>query len=1131
MNNNNNTNLDLDNNNAVIISKKPANFFFFENKKSLERVYHLQDDLASLPKNHVILSFDIPNAKSAGVKKFIVGRYNDPPFIPDSCSHYPRCPNIEDIHDQHPRNGYEVVIAQSKPIFDLDLKRDDNPELFDKLIGDPDANFLSPILSALSECFDKCYLEDLENPFKSIIVYKMCTTSKLSYHVVFDLVYWEDFKTEGLRFLQALKKSAKLDHNLYACIDPTIYSATRSIRLWGHTKVGGTSVKTLAPELCQPIVHEVLLQKLENHLITDVSLCQKVASLKNFDAIRPNLKHKTPKKKAKIEREPPLPELRESVSVFKKCELGYNAEATKNTKKYGAENRLLTEDELSLVETLDKIPNGGRGQLHDIQMATLYCCYNWGVFHDDLPTARLIWFGWLKNKNEPQWPDYEKYWKHFHQRPEKTNFEHFTVEYLNSLAETLIRQQIKHNHEKKKKKKEEAPRPEPEDLIIESSVPSPSLVDEIDMSDFNIFSESTCDPLDLNEPDRYMPADENFAQIGFGNSDSIPSQAVGAFDILQNEVPRDQVVLFESPYPASLEEAKKRFESPYGKYNLNLKTMLENPAFDEENRKREVGGIDRLILCDENTEEIMNYLSQFIASINQNGKYLLKYVTSNGQVKYTFLKEIPNSTQKIFFTYCRTTHETPRGGNGRSVPRIRWEVKENTLRTFYSSADPRFKLSYSSAEFNPGRRFMSDDFYNYFHGFKRLGYTPYTDFDYSNEGGLLKITEIFKFIKTRICHSPAKVKLKKLNHVCPEYRQKLLDEIRENKYSEDNLPEVPEEEIIYHRLMCNLAGTFVNPILRPRYMLLILGASGSGKGLFASFVKTLFLEYTFKTSRLDAVTGRFNSHLAKLLWLVLDEFHLTTMVDKENGTDRIRLNPFMMSLISEDTFGCEAKYENAEELPHYLHIMALTEFDRFYLPRTDRRVEVLRAKTPKKSDREYFAYIAELISDPDVIKAAAYYLSRYDTSDHAWHVPYSSHHRKKLIDDSAHLLVLHFFTFILRYCDRVDGEQNTKWHYHKSKVGPDDDPEFLNNEKNAPFCPQKSKDPEFEDYREVPIGEFFLFYKERLTKDQKKKIPNNYELIHILSQDLGLPKDIPFELLFVPDKFFYWKDNLNNTNY
>lgn len=135
----------------------------------------------------------------------------------------------------------------------------------------------------------------------------------------------------------------------------------------------------------------------------------------------------------------------------------------------------------------------------------------------------------------------------------------------------------------------------------------------------------------------------------------------------------------------------------------------------------------------------------------------------------------------------------------------------------------------------------------------------------------------------------------------------------------------------------------------PGVAIVMRGLQGIGKGKFVEWFGELFGLHFLPVASMDLVSGRFNSHLARVLVLYADEAMW--------GGDRSR-EGLLKALVTEKWVTVEAKGKDAFRVRNYKRLLVATN-NSWPLPRDrdDRRTIVIDVPDTHKEDRPYFEAI------------------------------------------------------------------------------------------------------------------------------------------------------------------------------
>jgi len=178
------------------------------------------------------------------------------------------------------------------------------------------------------------------------------------------------------------------------------------------------------------------------------------------------------------------------------------------------------------------------------------------------------------------------------------------------------------------------------------------------------------------------------------------------------------------------------------------------------------------------------------------------------------------------------------------------------------------------------------------------------------------------------------------------------------------------------------AWTMQNPDKRAEVAVIIKGKQGAGKGFFFSQFKEVFGPHYMNISSGDHLTGKFNEHLRRTVFLFADEAY-----DPKDREAEGKLK----QLITEETIPIEAKFRDTVIAKNRLHIVMATNNDRvliasedtrrFFINETDNRW----AKGQGKTDDQRVKYFAPLFKEMNDGGRAAMVYDLLNTKLGNWH--------------------------------------------------------------------------------------------------------------------------------------------------
>jgi Family of unknown function (DUF5906)/RepB DNA-primase from phage plasmid len=131
--------------------------------------------------------------------------------------------------------------------------------------------------------------------------------------------------------------------------------------------------------------------------------------------------------------------------------------------------------------------------------------------------------------------------------------------------------------------------------------------------------------------------------------------------------------------------------------------------------------------------------------------------------------------------------------------------------------------------------------------------------------------------------------------------------------------------------------------------LVLRGARGTGKGIFARTIGALFGQHFLHLSDARHLTGNFNAHLRDACLVFADEAFYAGDKQHEGQLKR---------LVTEPTLMIEAKYANPVSVRNCLHLIVASNDDWVVPAGTDeRRFFVLDVSSARQKDYEYFGFL------------------------------------------------------------------------------------------------------------------------------------------------------------------------------
>lgn len=154
----------------------------------------------------------------------------------------------------------------------------------------------------------------------------------------------------------------------------------------------------------------------------------------------------------------------------------------------------------------------------------------------------------------------------------------------------------------------------------------------------------------------------------------------------------------------------------------------------------------------------------------------------------------------------------------------------------------------------------------------------------------------------------------------------------------------------YEYLIKWMARVVQRPNTQSMVAVVLLGSRGTGKSFFANQFARLFGTHSFVASNDHLITGRFNSHLSSIVFLLAEEAF--DVRDKRHES-------VLKELITGETLVIEGKGVDVRQLKNYVHLM-MTSNNEKVIPAGDheRRFLVIRVGENVRQATEYFAAIS-----------------------------------------------------------------------------------------------------------------------------------------------------------------------------
>ncbi len=176
----------------------------------------------------------------------------------------------------------------------------------------------------------------------------------------------------------------------------------------------------------------------------------------------------------------------------------------------------------------------------------------------------------------------------------------------------------------------------------------------------------------------------------------------------------------------------------------------------------------------------------------------------------------------------------------------------------------------------------------------------------------------------------------------------------------------------YEYLAQYMAHMIQKPEEKPGVIVVLLGGQGTGKGVFFSLLRALWLRTTLQVSDVDQVIGKFNAVLERNFIVCMDE---ALFAGDKRAIDRLK------STVTESYIQIEQKYQPSRSIESVHRFFASSNHEHFAnVERDDRRFLFLRLSDAHQQDTTYFSTVTAAINDPRTLGGLAYYLQRKDIS-------------------------------------------------------------------------------------------------------------------------------------------------------
>ena len=146
-----------------------------------------------------------------------------------------------------------------------------------------------------------------------------------------------------------------------------------------------------------------------------------------------------------------------------------------------------------------------------------------------------------------------------------------------------------------------------------------------------------------------------------------------------------------------------------------------------------------------------------------------------------------------------------------------------------------------------------------------------------------------------------------------------------------------------------MARLIQRPAEQGEVAVVMRGGEGTGKGTLAKALHHILGQHGLAISNSKHLTGNFNGHLRDVVFLFADEAFF--------AGDRAHVG-ILKTLITEPYQTIEAKYQNAVQMPNFVHLMMASNEDWVVPASLDaRRFFVLEVSSARANDHAYFAAI------------------------------------------------------------------------------------------------------------------------------------------------------------------------------
>lgn len=173
------------------------------------------------------------------------------------------------------------------------------------------------------------------------------------------------------------------------------------------------------------------------------------------------------------------------------------------------------------------------------------------------------------------------------------------------------------------------------------------------------------------------------------------------------------------------------------------------------------------------------------------------------------------------------------------------------------------------------------------------------------------------------------------------------------KHVRDNICGGDEEN--YQYLIRWMARVVQQPRTQSMVAVVLLGTRGTGKSIFCNFFGTIFEPHTHTVADTTALTGKFNAHLERCVFVVAEEAF--DLKDKRHES-------VLKEIITGRSMSVERKNVDRFKSTNYIHLVMTSNNERV-VPAGDheRRFLVLRVANPFASAEERSAYFTPILED------------------------------------------------------------------------------------------------------------------------------------------------------------------------